>query len=87
MGTKCAPLVAYMFLFCYERDFMKFLAKEKRYDMNDAFNYIDNIHFEQMVHRLYCAELQLNKANNSDTESAFLDEMIQFLEKYTLQKI
>ena len=23
MGTNCAPLVADLFLFCYERDFMK----------------------------------------------------------------
>ena len=34
---------------------------------------IDNIHFEQMVHRICPAELQLNKANASDTEAAFLD--------------
>ena len=34
---------------------------------------IDNIHFEQMVHRIYHPELQLNKANASDTETAFLD--------------
>ena len=34
---------------------------------------IDNIHFEQMVHRIYLAELQLNKANAFDTEAAFLD--------------
>ena len=26
-----------------------------------------------MVHRIYPAELQLNKANTSDTEAAFLD--------------
>ena len=33
----------------------------------------DNIHFEQMVHRIYPAELQLNKVNiASDTEAAFL---------------
>ena len=38
MGTNCAPLVADLFLFCYERDFMKSLTKEKRYDMIDAFN-------------------------------------------------
>ena len=83
MGTKCAPLVADLFLFCYERDFMKSLTKEKRYVMIDAFNLtsrylddllnIDNIHFEQMVHRIYPAELQLNKANASNTEAAFLD--------------
>ena len=62
---------------------MKSLTKEKRYDMIDAFNStsrylddllnIDNIHFEHMVHRIYPAELQLNKANASDTEAAFLD--------------
>ena len=70
-------------LFCYERDFIKSLTKEKPYDMFVAFNStsrymdellnIDNIHFEQMSHRIYPAELQLNKANASDTEAAFLD--------------
>ena len=59
------------------------LTKEKRYDLIDAFNSIsrylddllniDNIHFEHMVHRIYPAELQINKAKASDTESAFLD--------------
>ena len=34
---------------------------------------VDNIHFEHMVHRIYPAELQLNKTNASDTEAAFLD--------------
>ena len=34
---------------------------------------IDNIFFEQMVHRIYPAELQLNKANASDNEAKFLD--------------
>ena len=62
---------------------MKSITKEKRYDLIDAFNStsrylddllnIDNIHFEHMVHRIYSAELQLNKANASDTEAAFLD--------------
>ena len=39
---------------------------------------IDNIHFEQMVHRIYVAELKLNKANASDTEAAFLDLNLSF---------
>ena len=37
MGTNCAPLVADQFLFCYDRDFMKPLTKENRYDLIDAF--------------------------------------------------
>ena len=85
MGTNFVPLVADLFLVCYERDFMKSLTKEKRYDLIDAFNStsrcmylddllnIDNIHFDHMVNRIYPAELQLNKANASDTEAAFLD--------------
>ena len=74
MGTNCAPLVVDLFLFCFEIDFMKSLTKEKRYDLIDAFRYlddllnIDNIHFEHMVHRIFPAELQLNKVNASDTE-------------------
>ena len=81
MGTNCAPFVADLFLFCYERDFMKYLTEEKQYDMIDAFNStsryfddllnIDSIYFEQMVHRIYPAELQLNKANASDNAAAF----------------
>ena len=60
---------------------MKSLAKERRYDLIDAFNstaryleyllIIDNSYFEHMVHRIYPAELQLNKANASDTDAAF----------------
>ena len=74
MGTNCAPLL--LICFCPSQ-------KKKRYDMKDAFNStsrylddllnIDNILFEHMVHRKYPTELQLNKANASDTEAAFLD--------------
>ena len=34
---------------------------------------IDNLHFEQMVYRIYPTEPQLNEANASDSEEAFLD--------------
>ena len=33
----------------------------------------DNIYFDQMVDRIYPTELQLNRANFSDTEASFLD--------------
>ena len=35
--------------------------------------YIDNPYFEQMVIQIYPTELQLNKANSSDTENPFLE--------------
>ena len=83
MGTNCDPLVADLFLFCYERDFMLSLSDNNQADIIEAFNstsgylddllHIDNPYFEQIVGQIYPAELQLNKANYSDTEAPFLD--------------
>ena len=36
MGTNCAPLVADLFLFCYERDFMKYLFSDNQADVIEA---------------------------------------------------
>ena len=70
IGTNCAPLVADLFLFCYERDFMLFLSDNNQTDIIEAFNStsryiddllnIDNLYFEQMVGQIYPIELQLN---------------------------
>ena len=38
MGTNCAPLLADLFLFCYERDFMKYLSSDNQADVIKAFN-------------------------------------------------
>ena len=38
MGTNCAPLVADLFLICYERDFMKDLSSNNQADVIKAFN-------------------------------------------------
>ena len=83
MGSNCAPLVADLFLFCYERDFMLSLSNNNQTDIVEAFNStfrylddllnIDNPYFEQMVGQLYPTKLLLNKANSSDTEGPFLD--------------
>ena len=36
MDTNCAPLVADLFLFCYERDFMMSLSDGKQADVINA---------------------------------------------------
>ena len=47
MGTNCVPLVADIFLFCYEKDFMMSLSNDKRADIIEPFNttsrYLDDI--------------------------------------------
>ena len=40
--------------------------------LDDLLN-INKIYFDQMVDRIYPTELQLNKANSSDTEAPFLN--------------
>ena len=83
MGTNCAPLIADLFLYCYERDFMSNLQKSKRFDLIDKFNdtsrylddifTIDNPEFAEHIPDIYPRELQLNKANASDKGTSFLD--------------
>ena len=38
MGTICAPFIADLFLFCYERDFMTSLSDVKQAEIIEAFN-------------------------------------------------
>ena len=38
IGTNCAPLVADLFLFCYEREFMMSLSDDKQVEIIDVFN-------------------------------------------------
>ena len=83
MGTICATLVADLFLLCYERDSMLSLSDKNQTDIIEAFNStsrylddllnIDNPYFEKMVGQIYTYELQLNKANSSNTEALFSD--------------
>ena len=97
MGTNCAPVVADLFLFCYERDFMKDLSSDNQVDVIKAFNStsrylddllnIDNPYFEGMVNQIYPSELQLNKANTSDTEAPFLDLHLSISNGFVSSKI
>ena len=83
MDTNCAPLVTDIFLYSAERDFMDSLYHEYQADVIEAFNstsrYLDDLlnignpYFEGMVKQMYPPDLQLNKANNTDTEAPFVD--------------
>ena len=97
VGTNCAPLVPNLFLFCYERDFMTSLSDVKQAEITEAFNStsrylddllsIDNPYFEGMVNRIYPLELQLNKANTSDTEAPFFDLYLSISNGFVSSKI
>ena len=54
-----------------QTDIIKAFYSTSRY-LDDLLN-IDNPSLEQMVGQIYHTELQLNRANSSDTEAPFLD--------------
>ena len=97
MGTNCALLVAVLFLFCYERDFMMSLSADKDAEIIEAYNStsrylddllnIDNTYFDVMVKQIYPSELQLDKANSSETEAPFLDLHLTISDGFVSSKI
>ena len=76
---------------------MMSLSWDTQADVTEAFNStsrylddllnIDNSYFEGMVSQIYPAELQLNKANTSDTKASFLDSYLSILDGFVLSKI
>ena len=73
------------------------LSENNRYDVTEAFNTtfrylndllnIDNNFFDSMVNRIYPSELQLNKANVSDTEASFFDLHLSTSDGFVKTKI
>ena len=83
---NCAQLVADLFLFCYERDFIVSLSEEYQFEVIEAFNStsryfddllnIDNNFFGRLISQTYPSELHLNRTNSSETEAPFLNMSI-----------
>ena len=63
MGTNFAPLVADVFVFCYERDFMMSLSVENQSEIIEAFSstsrYLDDLldinssYFDGLISQIY----------------------------------
>ena len=76
---------------------MKDLSSDNQADVIKAFNstsrYLDDLlntdnpYFEGMVNQTYSSELQLNKANTSDTEAPFLDLHLYISNGFVSSKI
>ena len=86
MGTDCAPLLANLFLFHYEYNFMRGLIKTninlaKRF--STTVRYIDNLltlsntKFHEEITNIYPSELILKKTTESTHQLSYLDICIQ----------
>jgi hypothetical protein len=83
MGTNCAPLLADMFLYSYEADFMQALLKKKEKKLvrsyNFTFRYIDDVlslnnsRFGDFVDCIYPIELEIKDITDTDRSASYLD--------------
>ena len=83
MGTNCAPLLADLFLYSYEAEFMQKIRKSKDKNLvrsfNFTFRYIDdvlsvnNCMFADYLDEIYPPELEIKDTTESATTASYLD--------------
>ena len=71
MGTNCAPSLPIYSCFVMRGTLLCLFLIISRLML--LMLKINNVYFDTMVSQIYPSELQLNKANTSDTEAVFLD--------------
>jgi hypothetical protein len=83
MGTNCAPLLADVFLYSYETDFVQGLLKKNEKKPARSFNftyrYIDDVlslnnsRFGDFIDRIYTIELETKDTTDTDRPVSYLD--------------
>ena len=82
-GTNCAPLLADLFLYSYQADFIQRLLKKNEKKLTRSFNftfrYIDDVllpnnsRFDDFVDRIYPIELEIKDTTDTDRSPSYLD--------------
>ena len=88
MGTNCTPLLADLFLYSYEWEFLQKLVKDKKIHEARAFNFtykyiddvlsINNSRFAEFVSLIYPPELEVKETTDAASSASFLDLYLEF---------
>ena len=86
MGTNCAPLLADLFLYSYEADFIQSLLSTRKKKLASKFNFtcryiddvlpINNPDFENYLSQMYPAKLEIKNTTESNTSASYLDLLL-----------
>ena len=86
MGTKCAPLLADIFVYSYEAEFTQSLLSTERKQLASRFNFtyryiddvlsINNQEFENYLGQMYPVELEIKDTTESNTSASYLDLLL-----------
>ena len=88
MGTNCAPLLADLFLYSYETEFLQHLVRNNKIKVarsfNSSFRYIDDVlsinndKFAEYIPLIYPPELEIKETTDTDHSVSFLDLHLEF---------
>ena len=94
METNCAPLLADIFLYSYEAEFIQSLLSTGRKHLASRFNftyrYIDDIlsinnpEFENYLGQMYFVELEIKDTTENNTSASYLDLLLSIGRDFTL---
>ena len=86
MGTNCAPLLADIFLYSYEAEFIQSLLSTGRKRLTSQFNFtyryiddvlsINNPNFENYLGQMYPSELEIKDTTERNTSASYLDLLL-----------
>ena len=86
MGTNCAPLLADIFLYSYEAEFIQSLLSNDRKRLTSKFNFtyryiddvlsINNSDFETYLCQMYPPELEIKDTTESNTSASYLNLLL-----------
>jgi hypothetical protein len=92
MGTNCSPLLADLFLYSYEADFIQKPLKKNEKKLARSFNFtfryilvdgvlsLNNSRFGDFVDRIYPIELEIRDTTDTDRSASYLDLYLEFSE-------
>jgi hypothetical protein len=88
MGTNCAHLLADLFLYSHESEFLQKLVKDKKIHEARAFNFtyrfiddvlsINNSRFAEFLPLIYPPELEVKETTDTASFASFLDLYLEF---------
>ena len=86
MGTNCAPLLADIFLYSFEAEFIQSLLSAGKKKLASQFNFtyryiddvlsINNPDFDNYLGQMYPAELEIKDTTESNTSASYLDLLL-----------
>ena len=95
MGTNCAPLLADLFLYSYEAEFIQTLIKSGKRRLAKSFNftyrYIDDVLslnnpcFNDHINDIYPAELEIKDTTDAPDRASYLDLLLSYDQTKRLQ--